>query len=231
MAKKKVLITAIAVALICIVAVSGALAYLTAKSNDGEGITNTFVAAGDGKLIEDEEDGGSYNIIENTVTQKEDGTYEANSSTTDSGIEYKILPGQSLPKNASVKITGKTEVAAYLYLEVIDELKTPLSWTLDTDNWAEVKNEKGASVKGNNGGNLYVYVNKGTPVLLAKTKESADFDVNIIKDQKVSVASGATESDIDAVNGKKLSFYSYMAQASAGDTVAEVFANCFPASK
>lgn len=224
MAKKKVLITVLAVALICVIAVAGTLAYLTDKANNGAGITNTFIAAGGGKLCED------FSIKETPVVQNPDGTYvkDPSASMSTSGIDYKVVPCAELPKDPTLVIEGKTEVCAYLYFEVVNNLPTTIFEAPEyADCWKKVD-----GVKGLNGGDVYVYSQKKAapsteyePILITESK--TDLKYQILKNNKI-VVKNVDESTIAPIseNAADLKFYGYLGQAKSGDNAKTVFEAC-----
>ena len=224
MNKKKILVSVLAVALICAIAIAGTLAFLTASTE--EGVVNTFVAAPG--LIdppqepapEDPYDDNGLFVLENEVTLEEDGSYTiADNAELALGNDYTVLPEVNLPKNPFVRLTGKTTVPAYLYIEVVDTLgeDSGLSYEI-AEEWVLLENAVGS-----NGGDIYVYSDEqGDPVIL-----TADIgeDVAILVDDQIVV--GDTLSIPD---GAELSFYGYLAQASAGEDATSAFGACFPAS-
>lgn len=229
---KKAILLVCALALVCAVSVAGTFAFLKEESNT---VNNTFVAEGGGKIIDDDPSTpgteGTFEIIEKTVAQNEDGTYSELDSTTTSGNSYDVLPGLELPKTAYIDITGKTTVPAYLYLEVISSLTDGVyTYTVDSNNWAPVK-DKGEQVTGANGGLLYVYVESGSPAILAASDADKYTDsyssIGILDGDKVTIADDVDESTLASITSDSLSFNAYLAQASAGDNALEAYDACF----
>lgn len=209
MSKKKTLLTILAVMLVCCIAVTGTLAVLFAKTS--EPVVNTFTAAGDGKLVT-----GEFTLKEHIAAKQTDGSYKLTGETTNNtvtGNHYDVLPRTDLPKDPYITITEKTNAPAYLYVEVVGELPTGMSYDM-ADCWTKLD-----GVTGNHNGVIYVY-NNGTPI----DDESTGLDnISIIKNDTITVSDepGLTEGQ-----EVSLSFYAYLGQASVG-TPAQAYTACF----
>lgn len=223
MNKKKVLLSVLAIVLICVISVTGTLAYLTLNT---AAVTNTFVAAGGGQLI-DETNGGKFVLDESLAVKKMEtvngepvflGQYELNTTAARvTSNSYDVLPGAVLPKDPAVTITQKTSVPAYLYVEIVDGTTGGIfSWTI-ADNWTKLD-----GVTGKNGGTVYVY-----NTVLTNTSCPTG-SIPVLKDNKVTVANADDLQLGDA--GKTISFYGYLAQATIGDvsTASGVYQAAFP---
>ncbi len=223
MNKKRTLITVFACILVCAISITGTLAYLSATSE--KDVTNTFLAEADGKLLEDTEaQEHDFSIVETPVKDDGNGNWIADTEGTldeNGGNTYKVVPGSKLLKDAKIHIVGKTTIASYLYLEVVDTLPNGLfTYGIDS-NWTKL-----TGVTGKNGGEIYVYKD----VIEAATEGSENlesYDIQILagstdddtyKGGLVTVSSTASDTDLAVLKDadKQLSFYSYMAQASAG---------------
>lgn len=225
MNKKKIVLTVLAFVLVCALSVSATLAYLTEKANGGNGITNTFVAMGDGSLLSDdpstsETSEGNFQIVEIPVSQDEKGNIATVTGTNvTGGIAYKLLPNTTFPKYSFVEIDGKTIVPATLFLEVVEDLQSGVyTWELDPV-WVKLP-----GIVGLNGGDVYVYcADKTNPTVVAGTESDpyAELKVPIIKDGLVSVA----DVDLSGLDDS-LEFYAYLGQANAGETPADTFKAC-----
>ena len=101
----------------------------------------------------------SVELRESQVSRNEDGTYSKTGVTiTNQTQEYILIPGLDVPKDPYVVITGKSEIPAYLFIEVIDDTPNEaLVYTL-TEEWVET-NLRAAR---NAGARLYVYCSDGT---------------------------------------------------------------------
>ena len=146
----------------------------------------------------------SFKLLDVPVVQLEDGSYaqdtDADAEPTD-GFSYQLIPGITLPAAPYVEITGKTEVAAYLYLEVDND--GPVTLVFD-DAWSEL-----SGVSGKNGGTVYVY-NDGE----ALTGDDPE---------AVLTAQTFTVDELDKIpmtDEGEIKVYAYMIQK-VGDTTAE----------
>lgn len=150
-----------------------------------------------------------FSLQEHKAVQNADGTYELGTDVVTSN-SYRVLPGVALPKDPYFTLKKQTEIEAYLYVEIINNLGSKdLSYSL-TNDW------KALEVKGDNGGDVYVYSKK-------ITKDFDDKKIYILKDNKITVTN-ANKSDLGEVN---VSFYGYLAQASLANTAKDVFTKCF----
>lgn len=160
---KKIILTVLAVALICTVSVVGTLAYLNSKS---EKVSNTFVA--NGKIVPteptidpqttpmptpvapDEPEEHAFYLVETKAKLAEDGlSYVLDNSGSPSVYENKyekIVPGMELEKNPTLNYQVADDAKAYIYLQVVDADKN-LEYEL-TDDWmkTDLVGEKDATV-------------------------------------------------------------------------------------
>lgn len=200
--KKKVLLSALALILVCAISVLGTVAYLQKITAP---VKNTFIAAGGGSLAAD------MTLLESEVAKDENGVYSLTGNTTASNA-YEVVPGAVLPKDPTITVKGKTEAAAYLYVEAVSTLSADYSWAMDA-NWTPL------NAKGVNGGDLYVYNAKIVGA-------GEDQTYNVIADKKITVAEDA---DLSAQGQLALDFYAYLAQTSIGaetDPLA-IYNTCF----
>ena len=232
MNKKRTLLTVVAMILVCVLSVMGTVAYLTDKTDPVE---NTFIAAGGGKLIEDD---GALTLQEHEATKVMDddewtGKYEIkNNAATKTAQTYDVLPGMVIPKDPYVTITKKTDTPAYLYVEVINNLsfstmvtvtegettKEVDSLDIDSTQWLEI----------NVGGDreVYVYTTDGTNPAIVTSDLGP---VYIIEGNKFTVNGNVDPTQLD--EDETLTFQAFLAQASIGEETdpAAIFNACFPA--
>ncbi len=210
MSKKKILLSVLAIMLVCSISVVGTLAFLTDES---QLVTNTFKAADDLAA--------SITLDESPAEKQEDGSYELDKDADKvPANEYIVAPGVDYPKDPAIHVIDKTETAAYVYLEVVDG--TPATVTFGIDPmWQALE-----GVTGKNGGQIYVLTEAGKAVILTGTG-TEDFNYNILVDQKITTTQAF---DVEKTDDFTLKFYGYLAQASAADGAAAVFAACFKAA-
>ena len=247
--KKRILLTALALILVCALSIMGTVAFLKDQTKE---VVNTFVAAGGPGPFVDEVDGvKKFAIKEYNVVPSSTGKYDyQNLSQVEGEMVYnevdaitydKVMPGTTIPKQAFVKLsrTEKTltvdgvttsfaPAPAYLYIEVIDELPANVyTWKIDDTNWTQLKDAEGKAVVGPTGGDVYLYTgSKADGAHVVTTITAFDSDcINIIKNNEVKVA------DLDELPAETvtLKFNAFLAQASVGnsDDAATVFTSCF----
>lgn len=212
MSKKRTLLSICAILLICVICVSGTLAYMTGSTNE---VTNTFIAAGDGKLCE------SIELKEHAVTSDGKGGYTIASDAEEvDAAQYTVIPGTSVSKDPFIRVKGKTAAPAYIYVEVVNTTKT-VTFTMDA-NWTAL-----TGVTGTHGGTVYVWEN-------AVQTTTGNQTYNIISDKKVNIADATQENPLTfAAGSDTLTFYGYIAQATVTDSgttssdPTTVFNTCF----
>lgn len=96
----------------------------------------------------------SFRLLDKPMKQLEDGSYAVD-TTSDaqptSGFSFKLIPGITIPAEPYIEIKGKTQIPAYLYLEV--ENTSNVALTFD-GKWSKLD-----GVSGKRGGDVYVYDN------------------------------------------------------------------------
>lgn len=229
MNKKKILLSVVALILVCALSVAGTMALL--KENAG-GVINTFVAAGgDGPFV----DANSFKIQEYAYTQKDNGAYEKGALVTGTTAnpvvnQYKVLPGTVIPKEAFVTLSRTsasadvTPAPAYLFLEMKNDLNSVYDVRIDDENWLPVEiNDK--HITGIHGGKLFYY--KDVLGAVAVGTQYAILDEN-----QIEVSDDATQEQL-GTEAKNLAFYAYLSQATAtynGQNTSDpafVYATCF----
>lgn len=237
MNKKKVLLTVLAMVLVCVMSVMGTLALLT---ENGGTVVNTFVAAGgDGPFVDVDEDGNKlFALKEYKYSQNTDGSYIKGDAVTGNAAdgyvvnEYKVLPGTTIPKGAFVTLTRTAAIVdsetvnpapAYLFIEVKSELTGVYTWAV-ADTWLDL------GIKGSHGGDVYVLAANGAATVLT-TVESGSYP--ILKNDAISVNKDATSEEIGE-SALKMEFYAYLSQSTVANASgentsnpAEVFDICF----
>ncbi len=227
MNRKKLLLSVLALVLVCAMSVMGTVAYLT---NTTETLTNTFVAAGGGQLIDPDgdddkpgtEDDGAIKLQEHGVTLNANGQYALNSTVVQAN-KYEILPGMVIPKDPYITLTGKTEVPAYLYVEVVNGFGENVveagSLKIDAANWLKL-NVAGREV--------YVYTAGGSSAAILTS--DIEGELYIIENNCFTIDTQLDPTAI-AEPGETLVFNAYLAQASIGEVSdpTSIFTTCFPA--
>ena len=225
MNKKRILLTVLAMVLVCVLSVAGTMALLTENT---AAVTNTFVASTPypDKFVD------TFALVEYEATADEKGNYTLGTKEVASNI-YNVVPGVTLPKDAFVKLSRENDTPAYLFIEVVNTLSNEFTMNVDTTTWGELD-----GVTGNNGGDIYVLGTAAAPTVLGKVEVDDDGNVSeyhIIDGNKVTVASNA-ELKITEDSNDTIKFYAYICQATVADAdgnntsdAAKVFNICFPA--
>ena len=139
----------------------------------------------------------SFKLLDTGVRQQEDGSYRLGTEES-SGNRYKLIPGIQLPADPYILITGKTEIPAYLYLEVLNS--SGLTITLNEEDWTELE-----GLKGKNGGQIYAYA----PGALTGEVEDLRID-GIFTTEKLP--------KMPAESGGELQLYAYLIQRTEDST-------------
>ncbi len=217
MNKKKVLLIAVAMVLVCVMSVMGTVAYM--KHNTGA-VTNTFIASGGGKLAD------GMTLDESKATPNNDGSYTLDATQRVSANTYKVMPGLEIDKDPTITIDGKTEAPAYLFFEVVNPLDTSV-YAYSFTGWTEL-----TGVTGYMGGKVYVYGDANGTII---TDKNVAANYKILTGDKITVEKEAEDLKLSAddSNPTTMTFYAYLAQANVGadnDTPASVYTTVFPAN-
>lgn len=174
----------------------------------------------------------SLTLWEHEAAKNADGLYtiDATSPTIDSNDETKngntysvVIPGLDIPKDPQITVKGKTDIPAYLFLEIVGhqpgENDKKVTYTLE-DCW--VKQE---DIPGTSGGTVYVYSANNSPAEVTGATFSESDTINIIKGQKVYV-SQALPRDTELT----ITLYACMSEAVSGKTLKEIYEAAYPNS-
>ena len=146
------------------------------------------------------------------VSTKNDANPTSNYKLTNETVTantYELMPGVDIPKDPYVKITKKTPIPAYLYVEVVDTTpvitvdgteKHIISYKMG-DDWQEV-----TGVTGANGGKLYCY--KDTVLT-----DTGDMQIYILDGGADAVVTVSDSYLAYKDSDDKLTFYAYLYEA------------------
>ena len=84
-------------------------------------------------------------LQEHEAVQNPDGSYSLTANIVN-GNNYTLIPGQDIPKDPHIIITGKTQIPAYLYIEIESTLDAPVTYEVDTTKWTLLKTDGNKSV-------------------------------------------------------------------------------------
>ncbi len=146
-------------------------------------------------------------VFEHEPQRQADGTYQLVSNEV-SQSEYVLMPGVDAARDPFVRIEGKSDIPAYVYVEVVSTLDEKAGFTL-TDDW-----EKLDGVTGQNGGEIYAYCDT------VASDNGQDITIPLLDGSIVTVSHTYIAADEAET---ELSFYPYMARADEDRTAAECF--------
>ena len=217
--RNKQIVPIVAIALSAVVLLTGIILIV---SSGTKAKYKETVHAGDVAVTVNANLASVLEVKEHQAVRGETGEYSLSSDIEVASNSYVLMPGVDIPKDPFVRVTGKTEIPAYLYVEVVDTTggnSDTYSYTVDSANWTTLKTDQNEDVTGKNGGKVYVYQN-GTKLTDANTS-NGPLTVGILTDDKITVKPGLdVSSDYSSAT---LTFYAYMAQAVDGKTAYEIF--------
>lgn len=149
----------------------------------------------------------TFTLTETKAERQTSGSYILSGEEVTQN-SYTLMPGVDVPKNPMVKITGKTAVPAYLYVEVCSNLPDTVTYAI-VSHWTDL------GITGPHGGKVYVY----TSVLDGTVK---DLTLPII-DKEILYVSDTLDRGTTAT----MTFYGYMAQQVSGRDEKATFTNEF----
>lgn len=223
MKKDKLLIGAVLVVIVCLMFTIGTIAYLSAST--GKAVTNTFVAAGGGNIIDSVIPDGknsdyNFNLKESEASLNDTRTgYNLNTTKKVTENTYNdAIPGMVIAKDPKLSVNIANNISAYVFIEVVDTTNENLSYTITTD-WVDL------NITGNNGGKIYVY--KNTPVIGTVAYELQD--IQILGNNSVKASSNLVDidSNSDGMQLGNINFYSYVSQSVGFDDATDAFETCF----
>ena len=182
------------VSLVLITAFSSAVYAKYIKKTDFKGNTVTIQA----NLADD------FTLTESKANRTEMGDYVLDTTTPVQTNQYVLMPGVDIPKDPTIKITGKTALPAYLYVEVVDNISDP-AVTYSLADWWQLL----AGVTGPNGGKVYVYNE-------TVDGSTANMEIQLIKGNTVYVGQALVHSA--AAKPFSIKFHAYLLQKPDGTT-------------
>lgn len=110
---------------------------------------------------------------------------------------YELMPGVDIPKNPYVRITGKSPIPAYLFIEVVDQTNSAIEISLRPE-WFPLTGE---GIVPQNGGTVYYYNDNPDehPTPLASFDEK---DFYILAENKVTVKQTYLHGDKEITNAE-----------------------------
>ena len=137
-----------------------------------------------------------FTLQDHAAQQQKDGSWLLTDEMS-AGNTYALIPGTQPPANPVITIEGKTEIPAYLYLELVASPNAP-EYTLDPDVWVLLE-----GVTGKNGGLVYAY--RDGPLV-----DDEEDEENVIVIQHFLTLETLDKYPVQT--GGNLSFYAYLIQ-------------------
>ena len=149
-------------------------------------------------------------LLEHKAIHQADGSYTLSQTETTTSNAYVLIPGLDVPKDPYIAITGKTPIAAYLFLTIDDNLEenSGISYTL-ADHWQQVEGKT----------NVYVYSSKVENTWNAVSITADQTEIKILKDDIVNVS----QTLVDTLTDAELKFSATLKEIGSAKSVADVY--------
>lgn len=147
-------------------------------------------------------------VLEHEPLRQPDGAYLLGSNEV-SESEFVLMPGVDAARDPFIRIEGKSDIPAYVYIEVVSTLDEKVTFELIDEVW-----EKLDGVTGQNGGEIYAYCDT------VASDNGQDITIPLLDGSIVTVSHTYIAADEAET---ELSFYPYMARADEDRTAAECF--------
>ena len=138
----------------------------------------------------------TFTLTETKAVRQTSGSYILSGEQVTEN-SYTLMPGVDVPKNPMVKITGKTAVPAYLYVEVCSNLPATVTYAI-VSHWTDL------NITGPHGGDVYVYKSVLDGTVKDLTLPIIDKEILYVSDT------------LDRKTTATMTFYGYMAQQVSG---------------
>jgi len=178
-------------------------------------LAGTLIGVAIGKYIKTEQYSGTlqfqadlaedFRLLEHKAVRQPDGSYTLGSETVQKN-EYILIPGLDIPKDPHVVIENKTSIAAYLFVEVVDETaNSAIGYSMRGD-WLLLD---GVIGKKDNGA-VYVYAADGAnPTPLTRTVGT--ITLYLLQNNEIKVSQKLLASETNDT----LKFYAAMGEVNA----------------
>ena len=151
----------------------------------------------------------TISLVESKAIRQEDGSYMLDSNKVNNNT-YKVMPGVDIPKNPMIIVEGKTDVPAYLFIEVVENVPNAVEYTIQSE-W------KSLGIKGPNGGDVYVYQS------LVLDRSNCPDNISVLAGNLLIVSDTYRNDTADF----SMDIYAYMSQVVESDTPTTSFNNAF----
>ena len=151
-------------------------------------------------------------IWEHQVQRNGDGTYSLDRNTPVHENAYVLIPGLDVAKDPYVLISGKTDIPAYLYVEIVTATidsyaGKPLITYTPANGW------KVSDKEPLHGGTVYEYVGNGDSALALTSANTPKDGIYLLADNKIYVSQHAKYAD-NTQNGDTdvMQIYAYLVE-------------------
>lgn len=152
-------------------------------------------------------------LWEHEAVRQNNGSYSLDGSKTVRQNSYVLIPGLDIAKDPYVQITGKTDVPAHLYVEIVTD-------TIDRyDGQPVVTYAPGGDWKlseraSQHGGTVYVYTGGSDSALTLTSANTPAGPIYILADKQIRVSQHAKYAD-NTTNGDTdmMKIYAYLVEA------------------
>ena len=230
--KNTIIMTALLIAAICAIFAGTTYAFLSASTTNNP-VTNTFIAAGGGNIVDpDIPTGETSNFYLNeslaSLNQTKDGyTLDTTQKVTTNNYEG-VVPGITISKDPALTLDISTDVYAYVYVEIVDGTKPSGSSTSNityqvTSDWNLL-----SGITGANGGAIYLYNNAAVLGVDGKELDAKQ----ILANNRVSVSNNLVDVDptTSGIQLGTLKLYAYVTQSAGFSDAASAYTASFPSN-
>ena len=138
-------------------------------------------------------------LLEHKAERNSDGSYKLHTTETVATNTYVVMPGVDIPKDPTITITTKSAIPAYLYVEVVGEPPTEVSYAMKSC-WQKL------SISGRK---VYVYQDSGSYDLTDANGDGI-IELEILENNKIIVSD-----KFDPASGSfNINFSAYLIQIS-----------------
>jgi len=220
----KRLLPLVAFALSAVVVLTGIVSIATSGSKASYK-TEQVVTQTPAKVTVDANLADDLEILEDTVSRNASGKYNLETGDTTSNT-FHLMPGVQVAKSPFVKVTGKTEIPAYLYIEVDDDTVwseanqrfeykigdvVAYSYRIDPSNWIRISEYTDRKI--------FVYAHNNEPATVTNADNLSY--INILKEKYIDVTADFDPDSFPAC--VEMNFFAYMAQAADSKSAYEIF--------
>jgi hypothetical protein len=227
--RNKQIVPIVAIALSAVVLLTGIILIV---SSGTKAKYKETVHAGDVAVTVNANLASLLEVKEHQAVRGDTGEYSLSSGTEVTSNSYVLMPGVDIPKDPFVRVTGKTEIPAFLYIEIVDgtvwstanqrfEYKIGdtlvYSYSIDTANWKRIEQYSDRKI--------FVYAPGGTETPVTDADDLSHINILAPVSQAnaatIVVSSGFDPETVSA--GIQMQILPSMAQSADSNTAYEIF--------